>query len=103
MNITEVRKDACPVCGAKPTTPVGAVYGVFSCRDDGLRRCDACGFAYVEDPWTAYERIYDASYYEGNGADPLIDYRSEVQDPNTIRQYEWRGIRQMGHGHCSCG
>lgn len=38
--------------------------------------------------------LYDADYYAGRGADPLVDYMGEMQDPRTIREYEWRGIER---------
>lgn len=67
----------------------GAVAG----RDFRLRRCPACGFAFVADPWTDYDAIYDEAYYTGRGADPLVDYVFERERPwETIRAYEWRGI-----------
>ena len=40
-----------------------------------------------------FARIYDERYYSGAGADPLVDYKFELSDPDrTVRQYEWRGI-----------
>ena len=64
-----------------------------------LRRCRGCRFAFVEDPWTEYEKIYDAAYYEGRGADPLIDYHYELAEPHrAIRGYEWAGIVQVVAG-----
>jgi SAM-dependent methyltransferase len=48
---------------------------------------------FIADPWTDFERIYDDRYYAGKGADPLVDYRFELEHPSrTIRVYEWRGI-----------
>jgi SAM-dependent methyltransferase len=50
----------------------------------------------VTDPWLDFETIYDQSYYAGQGADPLVDYRFELDHPErTIRQYEWHGIATM--------
>ncbi len=72
------------------------MHGGYSGRDYELRRCDVCGFAFVADPWTDFERIYDARYYDGHGADPLVDYHFELAEPDrTIRQYEWRGVTQL--------
>jgi SAM-dependent methyltransferase len=62
-----------------------------------LRRCAACGFAFVEKPWTDYPRIYDEDYYAGRGSDPLIDYAFEHGDESTVRVYEWRGWDQLVH------
>ena len=85
----------CRVCGAA-TRRVGPVSGKYSARDYELRRCDVCGFAFIADPWTDFERIYDDRYYDGRGADPLVDYRFELTEPDrTIRQYEWRGVTRL--------
>jgi SAM-dependent methyltransferase len=85
--------DACRVCGA-PTEAAGEVTGRFSGRAFRLRRCRACGFGFVADPWTDYDRIYSDAYYAGEGADPLVDYVYEMaHHGQTIRRYEWQGIR----------
>ncbi|MFZ1994350.1 MAG: class I SAM-dependent methyltransferase [Solirubrobacteraceae bacterium] len=86
---------ACRICGGQ-TVMVGAVDGSFSGRSYALRRCDACGYAFIADPWTEFARIYDDRYYAGRGADPLVDYEFELASPqNTIRVYEWRGITRI--------
>ena len=70
--------------------------GDYSAREYELRRCDVCGFAFIADPWTDFELIYDARYYDGRGADPLVDYHFELAEPErTIRQYEWRGVTRL--------
>lgn len=82
----------CRICGA-PTRPGPSVHGSYSGRDYELRRCPACGFAFVGDPWLDYAAIYDDRYYAGEGADPSVDYRFELDHPDrTIRGYEWTGI-----------
>jgi SAM-dependent methyltransferase len=88
----------CRVCGG-PTIHLATVYGAYSRRDYELRRCRECRYAFIADPWTDYERIYDDRYYSGIGADPLVDYRFELDAPErTIRGYEWRGItRRVEH------
>jgi SAM-dependent methyltransferase len=76
-----------------PTMRIGIVRGAYSQRNYELRRCEACGFAFIANPWTDFEQIYDDRYYAGQGADPLVDYRFELDEPGrTIRHYEWRGI-----------
>ena len=85
----------CRICGAA-TRWVGPVHGNYSGRDFELRRCEVCHFAFIADPWTDFERIYDDGYYEGRGADPLVDYRFELDEPNrTIRRYEWHGVTRL--------
>ena len=83
---------SCRICGG-PSGAVGVVYGRFSKRDYHMRRCPSCHFAFLTDPWLEYDRIYNERYYEGRGADPMVDYRFELDRPNlTIRTYEWAGI-----------
>jgi SAM-dependent methyltransferase len=83
-------REPCRICG-RDTSDVDTVYGRFSRRNYRLRRCDSCGYAYIADPWTEYETIYDQAYYRGEGADRLVDYAAELHD-QTIRTYEWEGI-----------
>ncbi len=85
----------CRICQA-PSLAVGEKYGAYARRTFHLRRCGRCGFAFVEDPWLDYARIYDQAYYEGRGADPLVDYRFELSHPErTIRAYEWAGVLRV--------
>jgi SAM-dependent methyltransferase len=84
--------EPCRIC-ASPTDPAGTVYGSYSNRDYALR---SCRYAFIADPWLDFAQIYDERYYEGTGADPLIDYAFELTNPErTVRQYEWRGIRRV--------
>jgi SAM-dependent methyltransferase len=58
-----------------------------------LRRCPTCGFVFVEDPDPDISDIYTLEYYQGRGADCLIDYEFEWANPRTtVRQFEWQGI-----------
>jgi 2-polyprenyl-3-methyl-5-hydroxy-6-metoxy-1,4-benzoquinol methylase len=85
----------CRVCGAT-TTEVGMVHGSYSGRDYQLVRCDTCRFAFIADPWTEFDRIYDERYYAGQGADPFVDYHFELTHPeDTIRVYEWDGVTRV--------
>lgn len=85
---------SCPIC-AEPSLPIGEKRGVRVDRVFHLARCTSCGFAFVQNPWTDYTTIYDETYYQGQGSDPLVDYVFEYQNPNrTIRIYEWKGIEQ---------
>ncbi|MBV9336491.1 MAG: class I SAM-dependent methyltransferase [Solirubrobacterales bacterium] len=85
----------CRICGSA-TRRIGPIHGNYSGRDYELRRCEVCNFAFIADPWTEFERIYDDRYYDGHGADPLVDYRFELSEPaRTIRRYEWRGVTHL--------
>jgi SAM-dependent methyltransferase len=93
-----VAATACRVCGT-PAAKIGCVRGNFTQRDFELRRCDACGFAFIADPWTDFPAIYDERYYAGRGADPLVDYRFELEHPQrSVRRYEWRGVTRLVSG-----
>lgn len=81
----------CALCGG-PGEPAGTVAGRHAGRDFALRFCRPCGFAYVSDPLTDLSAVYDDAYYEGRGADPLVNYAAEVANARTVRRHEWRGI-----------
>jgi SAM-dependent methyltransferase len=82
----------CRICQG-PSDVIGEKAGRFARRSFVLRRCRECQFAFVADPWLDYAAIYDSAYYEGRGADPLVDYHFELAEPKrTIRAHEWAGI-----------
>jgi SAM-dependent methyltransferase len=81
----------CRVCGGA-TVGAGLVEGRTIAGRYALRRCPACGYAFVVDPPDP-ALVYTPAYYRGLGADPLVDYRFEVDHlDDTVRVYEWRGI-----------
>lgn len=85
----------CKVCGT-PAVSVATIHGSYSDRDFDLQSCPECGFSFIANPWLDFQAIYDASYYEGRGADPLVDYRFELEHPErSIRSYEWRGVARV--------
>jgi SAM-dependent methyltransferase len=85
---------ACKVCDGE-TRVVGLRSSPFSGASFELRQCVSCWYAYVVDPPTDYDALYDAAYYRGEGADPLTDYEAEMTDPDTMRRHEWRGILRV--------
>jgi 2-polyprenyl-3-methyl-5-hydroxy-6-metoxy-1,4-benzoquinol methylase len=90
----------CRICGA-PTQFIGIRRGRYEPRDFRLHHCPDCRFSFVANPWTDYERIYTAAYYQGKYADPLVDYVFELDHPGeTIRLYEWRGIVRAVESLC---
>ncbi len=89
---------SCRICGAASET-LGQVHGKFSGRSYELRRCVSCRYSFIADPWTEFERIYDDRYYAGQGVDPMVDYRFELEQPErTVRRYEWEGITRVVDG-----
>jgi SAM-dependent methyltransferase len=86
---------ACRLCGTDAEY-VGSVHGRFSGQDFELRRCPGCRFAFIADPVSDQAAVYDERYYDGHGADPLVDYRFELEQPqSTVRVYEWNGIERV--------
>lgn len=84
--------EPCKICGSE-TNDIGSKRGSFRPELFRFRRCPACGFTFVSNPWTNYEEIYSEDYFAGKGADPWVDYVFELEHPDeTIRIYEWRGI-----------
>lgn len=85
---------ACRICGAS-TTPAGEKRSTFSGRVFALGHCERCRFSFVVDPRDDFETLYGDAYYRGEGADPLVAYEGEIDDPRTIRLYEWRGLEKI--------
>jgi SAM-dependent methyltransferase len=86
---------ACRICGGE-TCELGRRYSSFSRQEFTISRCVECQFAFVADPRTDFDALYDEKYYAGRGADPAVDYLEELQNPSrTIRRYEWRGILEI--------
>lgn len=83
---------ACKLCGSE-TELIGSKQGKWKTNIFPLCRCPGCGYACIVNPLTDYAAVYSEGYYAGLGADPLVDYRFEMEHPElTIRLYEWRGI-----------
>jgi SAM-dependent methyltransferase len=85
----------CKICGS-PTELLGKKLGQFRQEFFLIYRCGECGYAFVGNPWLDYGEIYSEAYYRGEGADPTVDYLTELKHPTeTVRQYEWRGITDV--------
>jgi SAM-dependent methyltransferase len=81
----------CPVC-QRDASWFGSKQSEFSGRVFNLARCHTCRYAFIIEPRTDFDRLYDDAYYSGRGADLHVDYEREMSDPRTIREYEWRGV-----------
>jgi hypothetical protein len=67
-------------------------------------RCLNCNFVSVVNPIIDYNKIYNHAYYEGRGADPLVDYAFELDHPGrTVRIFEWRGVLDAVRHHYGQG
>jgi SAM-dependent methyltransferase len=75
--------------------PAGHKRSTFSGQDFVLGRCPACRCARVLNPRTDFAAIYDEGYYEGRGADPKVDYVSELTDERTLRVLEWQAVEGL--------
>ena len=85
----------CRIC-ASPSCKVGEKKGKYIQKSFALFACRHCGFYYVEDACSDLEQIYDRRYYDGAGADPMIDYVFEIAHrQTTIRNYEWQGVADV--------
>lgn len=92
--VTEVPR--CRLCGGDAEA-VGVKDSAFGGRRFEIRQCGSCHFGCVDQPRMDFDALYDDAYYRGQGADPLVDYAAEMEDPSTFRRYEWRGISRIVH------
>jgi SAM-dependent methyltransferase len=92
---TPSTRSSCPICGGD-CRPAGQREGRVIRRPFHLLHCPSCDFYFVADPTDRYDLIYDEAYYSGRGADPLIDYLAELDDPaSTVRRHEWAGTCKL--------
>jgi len=88
-----MNRTICPACDSSETVLLAEIPGVVVKQLFYLRRCPACSFAFVANPSTDFQNIYNEAYYQGRGADPLVDYVYELDHPDrTVRVYEWQGV-----------
>lgn len=92
MTATPSPDAACAICAGRAVL-IGSRPGSLDGRRFDYYRCPGCAFAFVGNARTDYAAIYDEAYYRGRGADPLVDYADEVEQPaRTIRNCEWQGL-----------
>ena len=90
---------ACPIC-FEPMMYLLEKRGSFVRSLFQLLQCSRCNFISVVNPITDLSEIYNEAYYEGRGADPLVDYAFELEHPEqTVRIFEWRGILKAVRHH----
>lgn len=80
----------CPLCAGGPRR-LSPIHSSFSDRTFQLGVCDSCQLGLVLDPRTDFERLYGIDYYQGRGADPLVNYFADEQ-PGSTRELEWSGL-----------
>ncbi|WFN36788.1 class I SAM-dependent methyltransferase [Methanomicrobium antiquum] len=82
----------CKICGGD-CEYIDSKKGEFLSNEEfDLYYCRNCNFFFVSNP--SYDKkLYDEAYYHGKGADPLINYIYEIENPDkSIRLYEYEGI-----------
>jgi hypothetical protein len=84
----------CRICEGQ-TLFLGIKKGYLDQRDYFLRRCSQCHFTFTDNYRSDFSCLYDESYYRGCGADPIVHYLCESENPNnTIRIYLWDALIQ---------
>ena len=82
----------CKLCGSRAYF-AGEKQGKYRARTYCLYHCGACHFSFIQNPDRDFSELYSKDYYEGKGADPLVNYSYELHNQhNTVRIYEWQGI-----------
>jgi SAM-dependent methyltransferase len=86
----------CPIC-ANNTSFIGHIKGrIPPFKTFSLCHCPNCHFSFIPDYRADYETIYSEEYYQGRGADPLVNYEFDHREPElTLRQYEWNGLTRV--------
>jgi SAM-dependent methyltransferase len=91
--------ESCKICSGQVTHFLEKS-GAHIHRSFQFSECSRCHFVSVVNPITDYDKIYNAAYYEGRGADPLVDYAFELGHPKlTVRNFEWQGILDAVRHH----
>jgi 2-polyprenyl-3-methyl-5-hydroxy-6-metoxy-1,4-benzoquinol methylase len=80
----------CPICSQHPHA-VDPIRSSFSSVTFQLGVCEPCELGLVLDPRTDFSELYSRKYYEGTGADQLINYVAD-EVPGSVREIEWNGI-----------
>lgn len=99
----EPSERSCPICSQKALY-VGKRSGNLDSREFRYFHCASCRFSFVGDPRQDYAEIYSEAYYKGHGADRLVDYVYELENPDrTVRNYEWQGVLTIFKELCPQG
>ncbi|MEO8695221.1 MAG: class I SAM-dependent methyltransferase [Acidimicrobiales bacterium] len=86
-----LRRDlVCLICAGEAAR-VGRAASMRGAVTYDMASCPDCGFAFIVEPRTDFENLYDDDYYRGAGFDPSVDYAAE-QDERTVRVHEWAGV-----------
>jgi SAM-dependent methyltransferase len=88
----------CRLCGSARLKVRGTKKGKFKPLVFNFFECRSCSLLFVS-PVLGPE-IYDDSYYDGHGPDPLVDYASEYTNyALTPRKYEFLDLYRLAKNH----
>jgi 2-polyprenyl-3-methyl-5-hydroxy-6-metoxy-1,4-benzoquinol methylase len=87
---------SCPVCGSLSYPVCTRTGKIPPIRDYAIFQCPSCHFSFIPDHRTDFEVIYSEDYYRGRGADSLINYIFDHEEPQiTLRRLEWEGLTEI--------
>ena len=85
---------SCPCCGSAKLVFIGTKNSNLQTANESMYRyCQECFYYFQGNPNTNFEELYNHAYYQGKGADKLVDYDFELNFPDTtVRNFEFEGI-----------
>ncbi len=90
----------CRLCNSGNLTVFGEKTGHYKPIRFTFHRCRDCSFVFVE-PCLGSE-VYNEDYYQGKGADPLVNYQAEYRDyMQTPRVHEFADVMRIARAHLS--
>lgn len=89
----ELQPAVCRICGNQ-AEPVGERKGrIPPFKAFMIHHCESCRFSFVAEPRTDFENLYSQDYYNGRGADPIVNYVYDIENfQTTVKQYEWAAL-----------
>lgn len=89
----------CPCCGHSNLEFIGSKNSILEGSKSVAYRywyCKKCFYRFQGNPNTKFEELYNLDYYQGKGADKLVDYDFELNFPKlTVRNFEFIGILEV--------
>ena len=100
MSVFDPAAPPCRLCGVINAGLIGTKSGRFRPVQFSFYRCRACGYRFVSP--VLGDAVYDQAYYEGRGADPLVNYQREYEDyRRTERLFELEDLVEIAKRHFS--
>ncbi len=96
----------CPCCASTDQEFIGSKGTILEKISAIVYRywyCKNCFYRFQGNPSINFEELYNQDYYQGKGADSLVDYEFELNFPEiTVRNFEFAGIVQVVERLQSC-